>query len=130
MWQGGVLLAAADPCSPPSMKKPKLEHETTRIPKSQVLPQWYASIIHNKYNYNHTMPYLRTLKQELISQIPALREQAASDVKVYRCSGIHCPVHLVSKRSLYIHSSNGVYVGFQVYIHKSVLSLYKSIYLV
>lgn len=115
MWQGGKgdVLDAAEIPSVPVSKKPKLLHETTQVRKSDVLPQWYASMIQHRYTYNHTMPYLKQLRQELSHQVPGLRNK---DVKVYRCSGLHCPAHLYHRHSLYIHGSNGVYVGFQVYI--------------
>ena len=108
MWQGGKgdVLDAASPG--PARKKAKLSTS-----KESILPEWYASMIQHRYTYNHTMPYLKQLRQELSHQVPGLRKK---DVKVYRCSGLHCPAHLYHKHSLYIHGSNGVYVGFQVYI--------------
>lgn len=108
MWQGGKgdVLDAASPG--PARKKAKLSTSTS---KESILPEWYAEKISHKYCSNGTMPYLKVLKRELSHQVSGLR-----NVKVYRCSGLHCPAHLYLKHSLYIHGSNGVYVGFQVYI--------------
>jgi hypothetical protein len=110
---------AALPATPNSRKRAKVSaaQGASGIGSntSNILPLWYTKFIDNRYTVNSTMPCLAKIKENLVEQVPELKS-AVSKVRVYRCSGVHCPAHLYHENALYVHHSNGIYVGIQVYM--------------
>jgi hypothetical protein len=117
---GGALKSSPSPSSScagsPANKKAKVSLPT-HGPRELILPQWYAKHIQNKYTYNHTMPCLAKLKENLLEQVPQLKETGKA-IYICRCSGVYCPAHMYDRQTLYKHHSNGVYVAFQVLVSR------------
>jgi hypothetical protein len=109
------------------VKRPIQNHHVGGSSRYQ-LPTWFSSKQMSDYSTNLTMPCLELRKRSLLDCLQSLTkkdckskgipEEACQDKKITvgRFGGIYCPVHLAhpEKPTLYVHGSNGVYLGIQV----------------
>lgn len=99
-------------------KRPTVHHACV---KESPLPKWFTNHTKGSFSCNTSMPTLKFIKEMLVDYIGS-----EDGLYVCRCGGVYCPVHLYNN-SKYVHGSNGVYIGFKVYIMYYIIYKYISI---